>query len=114
MVKPLFSSFRMITAKFSSVPKFRNFTAHLPQPLLGQCFHHLVWFTGYQQIPSKVAGYVPRGSNSGELDIDATISPAEQRVLSLSSCYAIVATDEALSDAGWKPGTREERERTGQ
>ena len=24
--KPLFSSFRMITAKFSSVPKFRNFT----------------------------------------------------------------------------------------
>ena len=26
MVKPLSTSFRMITAKFSSVPKFRNFT----------------------------------------------------------------------------------------
>ena len=34
MVKPLFSSFRMITAKFSSARKFRNFTVdtHCPNP----------------------------------------------------------------------------------
>ena len=60
-----------------------------------------------------MVGYVPRGSNPGELDIDVHISPAEQRVMSLSSCYAIVAADEALADASWKPVSKEERERTG-
>lgn len=80
-----------------------------------QCFHHLDNddFSGYEQIPSKVAGYVPRGRNSGELDIDAHISTADQRVMSQSTCYAIVAADEALSDAGWKPESKEQRERTG-
>ena len=33
--------------------------------------------------------------------------------MSLSSCYAIVAADEALADASWKPVSKEERERTG-
>ena len=61
-----------------------------------------------------MAGYVPRGSNPGELDIDVHISQADQRVMSLSSCYAVVAADEALADAGWKPESKEQRERTGQ
>ena len=72
------------------------------------------FFLGYEQIPSKVAGYVPRGNNPGELDIDSHIAPADQRVMSLASCYAVVAADEALSDARWKPESKEERERTGQ
>lgn len=68
----------------------------------------------YKDIPCKVAGKVPRGNNRGELNLDNFISPADQRVMSLASAYALVAAEEAMDDADWKPKTVEDKQRTGE
>lgn len=70
--------------------------------------------SAYKDIPCKVAGRVPRGDNPGELNLDSYVSPADQRVMSLASAYALVAAAEALADARWKPQTVEEKQRTGE
>ena len=67
----------------------------------------------YKDIPCKVAGRVPKGSNPGELNLDDHMSHADQRVMSLASCFALIAAEEALSDANWKPQTVEDKQRTG-
>ena len=41
------------------------------------------------------------------------MTPSEQRNLSSGVMYAIVASDQALTDAKWKPQTVKERTRTG-
>ena len=67
----------------------------------------------YDGMPCKVAGVVPRGSNPGQLDIDAHIPKADQRTMSMATCYSLVASAEALADAKWKPESDKQRQRTG-
>jgi len=86
--------------------------AVLPLPFLALQLFRLI--AEYKDIPCKVAGSVPRGTSPGELILDEHVSPADQRVMSLASAYALVAAGEALTDAGWKPSTEEERHKTGE
>ena len=68
-----------------------------------------------------IAGEVPsvdgRGGGGpdvpGSFDPDAIMSPKERKRVDDFILFGIAAADEALNDAGWHPGTDEEKERTG-
>lgn len=64
-------------------------------------------------LPSKVAGIIPRGDDEGQFNPDKIISPKEQRKMDDFIIYAMSAAIEAVEDSGWKPDTDEQRERTG-
>lgn len=68
----------------------------------------------------RIAGIVPRVDGRGNgaddphaFDPDKTLSPKDQRRVDDFILYAIAAADEAIEDAGWKPDSAEESERTG-
>ena len=56
---------------------------------------------------------MPRGAGEGELDLQRLISVADQKSMSLATCYAVVAAEEALTHAGWKPESDHDCNRTG-
>ncbi len=69
-------------------------------------------------LPSKVAGEVPRlsnaeGRNDGLFDPDDWFSPKEQRRVGEFIIYAMAAASEAVEDAGWTPTDEQALERTG-
>ncbi|MBY9067085.1 beta-ketoacyl-ACP synthase II [Hyphomonas sp. WL0036] len=71
-------------------------------------------------MPCKIAFQVPwasgRGGGEGDphaFDPDKVLSAKEQRRIDEFILYGIAAADEALEDAGWKPETDEEKERSG-
>ncbi|KAL3856250.1 hypothetical protein ACJMK2_011025 [Sinanodonta woodiana] len=89
-------------------------TQHVWRKLLeGACGISAIKGKAFEQIPAKVAGYVPRGDNQGELTLEKYVNPADQRVMSLASAYSLVAAEEALTDANWKPDKEEDQIRTG-
>ena len=66
------------------------------------------------QLPSKVAGLIPRGDPAeGRFDADQVVAPKEQRKNDEFIIYAIAAADEAIADSGWSPTDEESLERTG-
>ena len=67
----------------------------------------------FEQVPSQVAGFVPRGNGPGEFQESDWVSPPERRSMSLASVYALCASSEALNDAGWKPESEHDCKRTG-
>jgi len=64
-------------------------------------------------MPAKIAGQVPRGAGADEYDPLRVASPKEQRRMDDFMLFALVAAQEALSDAGWLTPPDAERERTG-
>ncbi len=65
-------------------------------------------------LPSRIAGQVPRGDRkSGLFNPDDWVSPKDQRRMDEFIIYALAAAAQAVEDSGWKPGSEEERERTG-
>jgi 3-oxoacyl-[acyl-carrier-protein] synthase II len=55
-------------------------------------------------LPSKVAGQIPRGDGSaGTLNPDQWMEPKEQRKVDDFIVYAMAAATQALNDAGWHP-----------
>jgi 3-oxoacyl-[acyl-carrier-protein] synthase II len=65
-------------------------------------------------LPSKIAGQVPRGDRaSGGFDADQVIDTKDRRKMDDFIQFAVGAANEALDDAGWHPTDEEERERTG-
>jgi len=68
-----------------------------------------------------IAGEIPsvdgRGGGApgqpGVFDHEKVMSPKNRKRVDDFIVYAIAAADEALADAGWKPETEEQRERTG-
>jgi 3-oxoacyl-[acyl-carrier-protein] synthase II len=65
-------------------------------------------------LPSKIAGEVPRGNTaSGLLNADDYVSPKDQRKMDRFIVLAIAAAHEAVADSGWTPTDEESRERTG-
>jgi 3-oxoacyl-[acyl-carrier-protein] synthase II len=65
-------------------------------------------------LPAKVAGQVPPGETAnGGFNADDWVPPKEQRRMDTFIVYAIAATEEAVSNADWKPDEEEERIRTG-
>lgn len=68
-----------------------------------------------------IAGEIPsvdgRGGGGpdvvGSFDPEKVMSPKDRKRVDDFILYAIAAADEALADAGWKPESEEDRERTG-
>ena len=67
----------------------------------------------YDKIPCKVAGVVPRGEKEGCLNLENHIPKAQKASMSLAAQYAMVASDEALAQSGWKPHSEEDAARAG-
>jgi len=69
---------------------------------------------GFESIPSKVAAFVPRGTESGELNMDSnSIAKGADKYLSSSMVYALLAAEEAIGNSDWFPTNEEEKQRTG-
>ncbi|HVB18433.1 MAG TPA: beta-ketoacyl-ACP synthase II [Stellaceae bacterium] len=65
-------------------------------------------------LPSRIAGQVPRGDRAaGLFNADEWIAPKDQRRMDEFIVFALGAADQAIDDAGWHPDSEEERERTG-
>jgi 3-oxoacyl-[acyl-carrier-protein] synthase II len=64
-------------------------------------------------LPTKIAGQVPRGSGPGEFDPLRVVGPKEVRRLDDFMLFALAAAEEAISAAGWKISEERELERTG-
>jgi 3-oxoacyl-[acyl-carrier-protein] synthase II len=65
-------------------------------------------------LPSRIAGQVPRGDrDSGLFNADDWVPPKDQRRMDEFIVYAMAAADQAVADSGWLPESEEERERTG-
>lgn len=57
----------------------------------------------------QIAGQIPRGKNSGELDLDLIASPKEQRHYDKVALYAFAAAKQAMDDCGFIPQTEDEK-----
>jgi 3-oxoacyl-[acyl-carrier-protein] synthase II len=65
-------------------------------------------------LPSKIAGQVPKGEASeGLFNADVFVTPQERRRIGEFVLYGLAAAQEAVEDAGWKPTAEEDLERTG-
>src|SRR4051794_1682481 len=65
-------------------------------------------------LPSRIAGQVPRGDReAGLFNADDWVPPKDQRRMDEFIVYALAAAVQAIEDSGWQPGSEEERERTG-
>ncbi len=65
-------------------------------------------------LPSKIAGQVPRGeTSSGLFNANDWVAPKDQKKMDTFILYAVAAADMAVRDSGWKPEDDEGRERTG-
>ncbi|KAF2742877.1 3-oxoacyl-synthase-like protein [Sporormia fimetaria CBS 119925] len=68
-------------------------------------------FTG---LPSQVAGIVPEGSKvDAKWNAREWLEPGDERKMARFAQYAMVASEEALEDAGWAPKTEEDLISTG-
>jgi 3-oxoacyl-[acyl-carrier-protein] synthase II len=65
-------------------------------------------------IPSKIAGQIPRGDGSdGTYNPDQWMEPKEQRKVDDFIVYGMCAARQALDDAGWRPTSRDDQIATG-
>ncbi|MDX1401927.1 MAG: beta-ketoacyl-ACP synthase II, partial [Kiloniellales bacterium] len=64
-------------------------------------------------MPSRIAGLVPEGTENGQFDKDAVVSKKDQRKMDRFIVYALGAAEEAIRDAGWEPEREEDLWRTG-
>ncbi len=65
-------------------------------------------------IPSKVAGQVPIGETAeGRFNADDYLTPQERRRLDPFIIFGLVAAQQAVEDADWRPDDQESLERTG-
>ena len=65
-------------------------------------------------LPAQIACQIPRGDGSnGTYNPDQWMEPKEQRKVDEFIVFAMSAATQALQDAGWKPATEDERNRTG-
>jgi 3-oxoacyl-[acyl-carrier-protein] synthase II len=65
-------------------------------------------------IPARVAGVVPALTPEAPwgFDPNAAVEPKDQKKMDRFSVFALAAAQEALQQAGWRPETDDERERT--
>jgi len=67
----------------------------------------------YDPIPCKVAGIVPKGTGTGELNESEIVSKSERRTMSLNCVYGLAAAKEALECSQFLATSRLSRDRTG-
>lgn len=64
-------------------------------------------------LPARIAGLVPHGTQDGEFSLDRYYPPKEHKKIDRFIAYAIGAATQAVEDAGWMPADEQSRERTG-
>jgi len=64
-------------------------------------------------LPTKIAGLVPRGSGVGEYDALQVANAKELRRYDEFILFALAAANQAVADSGYEPATEEQRERAG-
>jgi len=65
-------------------------------------------------LPCKIACQIPRGDGTGgTYNADQWMEPKEQRKVDEFIVFAVCAATQALDDAGWKPTTDDEKNRSG-
>ncbi|XP_065839222.1 3-oxoacyl-[acyl-carrier-protein] synthase, mitochondrial-like [Oscarella lobularis] len=89
-----------------------------PRLIKAECGIRRTSGKGYEDLPSRVAGVVPRGTGKGEFDFDKVVPKSERKLASIHTAYALSAANEALADAGYSPKMidnmpEEERRRIG-
>ncbi|XP_011156979.1 3-oxoacyl-[acyl-carrier-protein] synthase, mitochondrial isoform X1 [Solenopsis invicta] len=67
----------------------------------------------YDKLPCKVAALVPKGNSAYELNIDSYFTKSELRTMCPATAYALIASEEALTDARWKPTDEADKRDTG-
>jgi 3-oxoacyl-[acyl-carrier-protein] synthase II len=65
-------------------------------------------------VPAKIGGVAPSRAEDpeGGFDLDAAVPPKDQKKMDRFIQFALAAAEEALEQAGWRPQTDAERERT--
>ncbi|KAI6672734.1 hypothetical protein NL676_000640 [Syzygium grande] len=66
----------------------------------------------FEQLTSKVAAMVPRGTVRGEFNEELRLNSKEHRSIARFIGYALCAADEALRDANWITTEQEQKEMT--
>lgn len=84
-----------------------------PRLLEGQSGITKITGDEFKGIPCQVAGFVPRGNKEGEFDALRYVSSSDFRSMSPATIFALAAAQEALLQAGWKPESDEDRNKTG-
>ncbi|KAJ1665913.1 Mitochondrial beta-keto-acyl synthase [Coemansia sp. RSA 1646] len=71
--------------------------------------------SGYDKLPSQIAGIVPRSGSyaQGSFDPQEWLEPGDAKRMAVFTQFAMCAAEQALSDAGWAKASNEQRERTG-
>jgi 3-oxoacyl-[acyl-carrier-protein] synthase II len=64
-------------------------------------------------IPAKIAGMVPRGTDAGLFNAEDHVSVKDMKKMDEFIIFGIAAADQALADSGWVPETEEDQEATG-
>jgi len=64
-------------------------------------------------LPARIAGQVPRGEAEHAFRADEWVPTKEQKKMDDFILFAIAAATQAVNDAGWKPESDAEKERTG-
>ncbi len=65
-------------------------------------------------LPSKIAGAVPRGeTTNGDFNANDWVPPKEQKKIDPFIMFALAAAEQAVADARWTPEDEEARNRTG-
>ncbi len=65
-------------------------------------------------LPSKIAGQVPKGETAeGLFNADDYLAPRDQRKLDRFIVYGVAAAQQAIEDSGWSPQDEEHQWRTG-
>jgi 3-oxoacyl-[acyl-carrier-protein] synthase II len=64
-------------------------------------------------IPAKIAGQVPRGTEKGQLNPEDFVPIKDLKKMDGFILYGIAAADEAIADSGWVAETEEDQARSG-
>jgi len=64
-------------------------------------------------LPTKIAGLVPQGTEPGQFDANHWMEPKDQRKIDTFILYGLAAACQAIEDSGWIPQDESLRERTG-
>ncbi|XP_074365540.1 3-oxoacyl-[acyl-carrier-protein] synthase, mitochondrial [Apium graveolens] len=84
-----------------------------PEDLKMSAFDEATKLHTFDQLSSKVAAFVPCGTNPGEFDEQIWLNSKDHRSMSRFIAYALCAAEEALRDANWLPSEQEDKEKTG-
>lgn len=67
----------------------------------------------YKALPCRVAGIISRGESEGQFDVSKHFNKSALKTMAPASSLALIAAEEALTDAKWKPDDERLREKTG-